>query len=129
LLRSTYSQKKGKRKPISFSGFSETLDELSSFRVAKNKRPPKKASVVQEKERLAAVVSHPVFQVNPLKAVQNHLRHTLASASQEPEPTRTRAQQQQQQKKKKKKKLTDAEKRQQRYRKKMEKQASMCMDT
>lgn len=98
---------------------------MSSFRVAKNKRPPKKASVVQEKERLAAVVSHPVFQVNPLKAVQNHLRHMLASASQEPKPTRTGASQKQ---KKKQKKLTDAEKKQQRYRKKMEKQASMCMD-
>ena len=91
---------------------------------------PGKASVAKERERLSAVVSHPQFQVNPLKAVQNHLRHTLmggdavagGGASNGAGPSAGGK------KNKKKKRVTEAERRQQRYRKKMDKEAAMYMD-
>jgi hypothetical protein len=71
--------------------------------------------LVSESERLSAVVSHPQYQMNPLEAIQNHLNQTLptenkAAASNRPAKT-----------------LTEREKKQMRYRKKMEKMAANTM--
>lgn len=121
-------QKKGKRKGLSkafqdFSDFSKTLDGATlTASGAKTRRGPKKASITQERERLAAVVSHPQFQVNPLRAVQNHLKHTLASATATP-PSAIALKS-----KKKADAVTEAQKKQMRYRKKMEKQTDKQMD-
>lgn len=50
---------------------------------------------MSERDRLSAVVSHPVFQSNPLQAIRNHLAQTLP---QEAAPTPARGAQKQKQK-------------------------------
>ena len=110
-------QKKGKRKGQlsrafqDFSDFSKSLDGAAQV-VKEKRRGPKKASLVQERERMAAVVGHPQYQAIPLKAVQNHLRHTLQTSATAVD----------QKKKGKQKKTTEAELKQRRYRKKMDAQ-------
>ena len=47
---------------------------------------------MSERDRLSAVVSHPVFQSNPLQAIRNHLAQTLP---QEAAPTPARGAQKQ----------------------------------
>eukprot|EP00215_Chloropicon_roscoffensis_P000663 CAMPEP_0198470098 /NCGR_PEP_ID=MMETSP1456-20131121/15990_1 /TAXON_ID=1461544 ORGANISM="Unidentified sp., Strain RCC1871" /NCGR_SAMPLE_ID=MMETSP1456 /ASSEMBLY_ACC=CAM_ASM_001119 /LENGTH=169 /DNA_ID=CAMNT_0044196569 /DNA_START=11 /DNA_END=520 /DNA_ORIENTATION=- len=135
--KAAIGKKKAKRKALSkafqdFSEFSATLEGAGSSPSARARAAgrPGKASVAKERERLSAVVSHPQFQVNPLKAVQNHLRHTLmggdavagGGASNGAGPSAGGK------KNKKKKRVTEAERRQQRYRKKMDKEAAMYMD-
>lgn len=78
----SFFQKTGKRRGVSkalqdFSQFRETLDsaDLSpKKRGMKAKTYASKCNIlVSETDRLAAVISHPVYQMNPLKAIQTHL--------------------------------------------------------
>ena len=121
-------QKKGKRKGLSkalqdFSAFQKSLDNSLLAGVGKKsglkaKTSSSKCKILKsESERLSAVVSHPQYQLNPLEAIQNHLNQTLPTEKTTPgRPSRTT------------KTLTEREKKQMRYRKKMEKEANRMMD-
>ena len=75
-------QGKRKRKVVpkslqDFSAFQETLagaDLSAKKRVLKAKTSTSKCKILEkETKRLSAVVSHPQFQINPLKAIQTHI--------------------------------------------------------